>query len=135
MTKDSIWRSWAVAQRCSVKKMFLEIKQNSQENTCVRVSFLIKLQTSALKFWHRCFPMNFAKFLRTPFLKEHHWWLLLKIRLIHFMPLDSFSTPWKLQKNLLSYDVFRGYWKKSVLILYLSTLFAMAGYSCVGVSF
>ena len=96
--------------------MFLEIKQNSQENTCVRVSFLIKLQASALKFWHRCFPVNFAKFLRTPFLKEHHWWLLLKIRLIHLMPLDSFPTPWKLQKSLLSYDVFRGYWKKSVLI-------------------
>ena len=35
----------AVVQRCSVKKMFLEISQNSQENTCARVSFLIKLQT------------------------------------------------------------------------------------------
>ena len=34
----------AVAQRCSVKKVFLEISQNSQENTCARVSFLIKLQ-------------------------------------------------------------------------------------------
>ena len=34
----------AIAQRCSVKKMFLEISQNSQENTCARVSFLIKLQ-------------------------------------------------------------------------------------------
>ena len=34
----------AVAQRCSVKKMFLEISQNSQENTCARPSFLIKLQ-------------------------------------------------------------------------------------------
>ena len=34
-------------QRCSVKmlnKVFLEISQNSQENTCARVSFLIKLQ-------------------------------------------------------------------------------------------
>ena len=30
---------------CSVKKVFLEISQNLQENTCVRVSFLIKLQT------------------------------------------------------------------------------------------
>ena len=28
----------AVAQRCSVKKLFLEISQNSQENTCARVS-------------------------------------------------------------------------------------------------
>ena len=28
----------AVAQRCSVKKVFLEISENSQENTCARVS-------------------------------------------------------------------------------------------------
>ena len=28
-----------VAQKCSVKKMFLEILQNSQDNTCARVSF------------------------------------------------------------------------------------------------
>ena len=34
----------AVAQTRSVKKMFLEILQNSQENTCARVSILIKLQ-------------------------------------------------------------------------------------------
>ena len=35
---------------CFVKKVFLEISQNSQENTCVRVSFLIKLQTQACNF-------------------------------------------------------------------------------------
>ena len=23
--------------------------------------------------WHRCFPVNFAKFLRTPFFTEHLW--------------------------------------------------------------
>ena len=34
--------SEAVAQRCSVKKVFLETSQNSQENTCARVSSLIK---------------------------------------------------------------------------------------------
>ena len=33
---------WTV--RCSVKKVFLEILQNSQENICVRVSFLMKIQ-------------------------------------------------------------------------------------------
>ena len=27
--------------------------------------------------WHRCFPVKFAKFLRTPFLTEHLWWLFL----------------------------------------------------------
>ena len=26
---------------------------------------------------HKCFPVNFAKFLRTPFFTEHLWWLLL----------------------------------------------------------
>ena len=30
--------------------------------------------------WHRCFPMNFAKFLRAPFLTERLRWLLLKER-------------------------------------------------------
>ena len=39
----------AVAQTCSVKKVFLEISQNSQENTCARVSFLIKLQALGKK--------------------------------------------------------------------------------------
>ena len=31
-------------RRCSVKKVFLKGSQNSQENTCAKVSFLIKLQ-------------------------------------------------------------------------------------------
>ena len=38
----------AVVQRCFLKKLFLEISQNSHENTCARVSFLIKLQASWL---------------------------------------------------------------------------------------
>ena len=29
------------------------------------------------RLWHSCFPVNFAKFLRTPFFLEHFWWLLL----------------------------------------------------------
>ena len=40
----------AVVRRCSVEKVFLEISQNSQENTCARVSFLIKLQAWASNF-------------------------------------------------------------------------------------
>ena len=39
-----------VVQRYSVKKVFLEISQNSQENTCARVSFLIKLQAHSINF-------------------------------------------------------------------------------------
>ena len=41
----------AVVQTCSVKKVFLEISQNSQENTCPRVSFLIKLQALDLQLY------------------------------------------------------------------------------------
>ena len=29
------------------------------------------------RLWHRCFPVNFSKFLRTPFLIVHLRWLLL----------------------------------------------------------
>ena len=36
--------SEVVSQRCSVKMVFLEISQNSQENASARVSFLIKWQ-------------------------------------------------------------------------------------------
>ena len=36
----------AVAQRCCVKRVFLETSQNPQEKACARVSFLIKLKAS-----------------------------------------------------------------------------------------
>ena len=60
-------------QRSSRPEVLLELSQNSQENTCARVSFLIKLPTTLLKkrLWHTCFPVNFVKFLRTSFLTEH----------------------------------------------------------------
>ena len=35
---------------CSIKKVFLEILQNSQENTCARISLSIKLLNKRL--WH-----------------------------------------------------------------------------------
>ena len=56
----------AVVQRYSIKKVLLEISQNSQENTCARVSFL-----------------SFVKFLRIPFFIEHLRWLLLNHKTIY----------------------------------------------------
>ena len=44
MTDTFFQKAEAVVRRCSIKKVFLEMLQNSQENTCARVSFLIKLQ-------------------------------------------------------------------------------------------
>ena len=46
-------RTEPVAQRCSLKKVLLEILQNSQENTCARVSFLMKLQVKDNNFIER----------------------------------------------------------------------------------
>ena len=51
--------------------MFLEISQNSQENTCARIIFnkVADLRPATLlkrRLWHRCFPVNFVKFLKTP---------------------------------------------------------------------
>ena len=70
----------AVVQRCSVKKVFLEISKNPQENTCAQNLYFNKfagLRPATLlktRLWHRCCPENFAKFLRTPFFIEHFWW-------------------------------------------------------------
>ena len=58
--------------------MILEISQNSQENTCARASFLIKLQAWGLRPatlfkmrpWHRCFLWVFCK---NTFFTEHLW--------------------------------------------------------------
>ena len=37
---------------------------------------------SKKRLWHRCFPANFVKFLRTPFFIEHLCWLLVTLSLI-----------------------------------------------------
>ena len=65
------------------KKVFLEISQNSQENTRARVSLFNKvaaLRPATLlkkRLWHRCFPVNVAKFLKSPFLEDTSVRLLL----------------------------------------------------------
>ena len=51
------------------------------------ILYLIKLHsrpTSLLKkrFWHRCFHVNFEKFLRTSFLTEHLQWPFLNIKFV-----------------------------------------------------
>ena len=44
-------------QKCSMKKVFSKIFQNSQENTCARVSFLINLQAMR-NFWEHLSIQN-----------------------------------------------------------------------------
>ena len=67
-------------QRCSVQngvlKNFAKVtgKHLCQSLFFNKVSFLIRPATSLKKgYWHRCFPVNFAKFLRTPLFTERLW--------------------------------------------------------------
>ena len=100
-------------RRCSVRKGFLEISQNSQGNTCARGSFLIKLQASGLQLyqerdWRRCFPVDFAKLLRKIFLQNTSG-LLLLAKLTFFQESFKIDFPFhisekpvtKLRKTLL----------------------------------
>ena len=74
------------------KKVFLKISQNSQENTCLRSATLLKKR-------HRCFPMNFAKFLRTLFyrtaLVAASVFILLKIFFVFDINQRSIQNPEK----------------------------------------
>ena len=48
------WNKEAATGCVQCKEVFLKILQNSQENTCARVSFLIKLQAWGLQlYWNR----------------------------------------------------------------------------------
>ena len=73
----------AVVRRCSVKKVFLKISQNSKENTGARVSFLIKLQTSGLQLYHKkktlalVFSCEFCEVFKNALFIEHFLWLFL----------------------------------------------------------
>ena len=97
------YASEAVAKSCSVKKAYLEILQNSQKNACARVSFLKK------RFWHRCFPVNFAKIFRTSFLTEHLWWLLLTFQ--SESTLYSCRTSCSKQAQYLKFNWAKTSWK------------------------
>ena len=69
----------AVAQRFSAKKGILRNFAKLIGKTILPETYLIRLQASGLRhatlfkksLWHRCFPVNFTKFIRTSFLKEH----------------------------------------------------------------
>ena len=54
---------------CCKKGALKNFAKFTEKNLC-RISFVKK------RLWHSFFPVNFAKFLRPPFFKEHFWWLL-----------------------------------------------------------
>ena len=76
----------SVIWRCSIyrKGVLRDFTKFTGKHLCQRIFFnkVACLRSATLlkkSLWHRCFPVNFAKFLRTPFFTKHLWWLLLPI--------------------------------------------------------
>ena len=69
-------------QRCSVKIGVLRnLTKFTGQHLCqslffIKVSGLGPATLFKKRLWNRCFPVNFVKFLRTPFYIERLWWLL-----------------------------------------------------------
>ena len=63
------WSLEPVTMRCSVKKVFLKISWNSQENISARISFLVKLHGNFVRkeTLAQGFPVNFARFFKKTF--------------------------------------------------------------------
>ena len=62
--------------RCFVKKgALINFVKSAKKHLCLRLFFneVTNLRSATLlkkRFWHRCFPANFAKFLRIPFVQN-----------------------------------------------------------------
>ena len=56
-----------------------------------------------MRLWHRYFPVNFAKFLKTPFIIEHLWWLLLNLSW-YILPLWVFFESFKVFSSSKMYE-------------------------------
>ena len=70
-------------RRCSVRKVVLRnFSEFTRKHLCQSLFFLIKLQAGLqTRLWHRCFPVNFANFLRISFLQNSSERLLLDLAL------------------------------------------------------
>ena len=71
-------------RRCSMKKGVLRKFAKFTEKHLRQSVFFAGLRPATLlkkRLWHRCFPVNFAKFLRTPFSRNISGRLLLYIQI------------------------------------------------------
>ena len=123
---NTSWRPETVARRCSVKEVLLEFSQNSQENTCVGVSFLIKLQVSDLQLIKKetlaqVFSSEFCEHL---FLQNTSGGCFLKTTSPRIYNLNNLSDSWYYE-NIRYKDFkdnyqcltrcYRGIWETNIL--------------------
>ena len=74
--------SEAVVRRCAIKKgVLINFGKFTGKHLWRSLFFnkVVGIRPATLfkkRLWHKCFPMSFAKFLRTPFVTEDFWWLV-----------------------------------------------------------
>ena len=74
-SKKSVLRNFAIfTEKHLCQSLFFN------KIACLRPATFLKMI-----LWHSCFLVNFAKFLRTPFIMEHLWWLLQKFMELIFL--------------------------------------------------
>ena len=110
-TKKKFWKNWNIhywAYLCQTKvTSFLIINENEDSGKTKK------------GLWHRCFPVNFTKFLRTPFLTEHIRWLFLQCasERAHYQCITTFSNSW-IKRWTLSQCLYHWNSRRTCLLLY-----------------
>ena len=79
-------------RRCSVRKSVIRNFEKFTGKHLCQGLFFNKVPGSGQRLWRRCFPVNFAKLLRTPFLTEHLRWLLLNNYSFSILTFSIFLT-------------------------------------------
>ena len=85
--QHSFWTLEEATRRCFERKCVLR--------NFTRPSILFKK-----RLWHRCSPVNFVKFLRTPFLQNSSRWLLLKLLTFVFFIFVSIQSVHDISEDL-----------------------------------
>ena len=76
-----LWTIWFEFSNCrSSHQMFLRKGVNICNLCQGKVAGLRPATLFKKRLWHRCFPVNFVKFLRTPFSQNTSWRLRLKLK-------------------------------------------------------
>ena len=105
--------SEAFTRRCSVKKLLLEILQNSQETSCARVLFVTNLQASGLQLDRQIF-----KRFVTPN-QILGWFIIIGYTLQNVLQNHTFRQPNFLQGSPPSWSLYGLCYSDSPIILQL----------------
>ena len=106
---DCTFYKSTIKSNCILLLCHVYVRSSRQEMFCKKG--VLKNFESPGTLLHCCFPVNFAKFLRTPFLTEHLCWLLLALQ--NESTLYSFRTSCSKQAQYLKFKLTVTSWKYS----------------------